>query len=54
MDEDDFLFIEETGARHKPATKSRIKMHVMDRVVKRKRTPKLDRTPVRRLESKDL
>jgi len=53
MEDDDFLFIQETGAPHKAETKSRIKMHVMDRVVNQRRLPKTDRTRVRRIESKD-
>ncbi len=53
MDEDEFLFIEETGARHKPAMLAMNKTQVMDIVVKQKRPPKTDRTRIRRLESKD-
>lgn len=38
MDQDSFLFIEETGnGPQEPRTRSKIKMHVMDRVVDRKR-----------------
>lgn len=50
---DGFLFIEETGAPHNRVTRAKIKMHVMDRVVKEKSTSKSGRPRVRRLESND-
>jgi hypothetical protein len=41
MDGESFMFIEEKGVGpHGPDTKSRIKMHVMDRVVSQKRAAK--------------
>lgn len=55
MDEEDFLFIEETGARSQIApTRSRTKPHATDRVFKQKRIPKPDRSRVCRLERKDM
>lgn len=41
MDPGEFVFIQEMGTgSHRPMTKSLIKMHVMDRVVMKRRAPK--------------